>query len=124
MKKFYSCANAAIASGGRGATVVHGNLGRRGRVGRGAVDTCCAFLRDWVETFCQIDGGGRVLWPQGMTVKDVFETSFQAWLAEQDQSSTAASPQVSISSFRSALAEPEFSHVKMRKEHNHTRCDK
>ena len=103
MKKFYSCANAAISSGGQGATVVHGNLGRRGRVGGGAVATCCAFLRDWVDTLCQIDGGGRVLWPQGMTVKDVFSTTFQAWLAEQGAPSSTTSPTVSLSSFRRQL---------------------
>jgi hypothetical protein len=49
-----------------------------------------------------------------MTVKTLFETTFQV-------GSNANNP--SLSTFRNALAEPEFSHVK-RKEHNHTRCDR
>ena len=124
-KKFYECAQKAVASEGRGATVIHGNSGRRGRVGGGVVDLCCGFLRDWVETYCQVDGGGRLLWPQGMSIKDVYETTFQDWLSQQNPTaSTLAPPAVSLSSFRSALAEPEFAHVLMRKEHNHTRCDR
>ena len=48
-----------------------------------ALDLRCGFLRDRVETYCQVDGGGRLLWPQGMTVKDVYETTFQDWLRDQ-----------------------------------------
>ena len=123
--KFYECVHKAVASEGRGSTVVHGNCGRRGRVGGSTVDLCCGFFRDWVETYCQVDGGGRLLWPQGVTIKDVFETTFQDWLgSQQPDTGSLSSPSVSLSSFRSALAEPEFAHILMRREHNHTRCDR
>ena len=125
MKKFYSCARLAVASAGRGATVLHGNSGRIGRVGGGPGDTCIAFFRYWTENFCQVDGGGRVLWPQGRTVGEVFSTTFQDWLAQQNSpESVVSGVKVSLSTFRNALADPEFAHVKMRKEHHHVRCDK
>ena len=125
MKKFYSCARLAVASAGRGATVLHGNSGRIGRVGGGPGDTCIAFFRYWTENFCQVDGGGRVLWPQGRTVGEVFSTTFQDWLAQQNSpESVVSGGKVSLSTFWNALADPEFAHVKMRKEHHHVRCDK
>ena len=125
LKKLYKCARAATASQGRGATFIHGNSGRIGRVGGGPGNACSAFLRHWTENFCQIDGGGRVLWPQGRTIKEVFSTTFQDWLVEQNApESVISTMKVSLSSFRNALADPEFAHVKMRKEHNHVRCDK
>ena len=61
LKKLYKCARAATASQGR--AFIHGNSGRIGRVGGGPGNACSAFLRHWTENFCQIDGGGRVLWP-------------------------------------------------------------
>jgi hypothetical protein len=84
---------------------------------------CCAFLRYWTEVFCQVDGGGHVLWPQGRTITDVFATTFKEWLAEQNAPESIEHIKVSLSTFRNALASPEFKHVKMRKEHNHVRCD-
>ena len=80
LKKFYRCSRAAVASNGRGATFIHGNSGRIGRIGGGPGAACSAFLRYWTENFCQVDGGGRVLWPQGRTVKEVLSTTFQDWL--------------------------------------------
>ena len=53
----------------------------------------------------------------------MFFTTFQKWLAELNAPDSALHVKVSLSTFRNALASPEFKHVKMRNEHNHVRCD-
>ena len=50
LKKFYRCSRAAVASNGRGATFIHGNSGRIGRIGGGPGVACSAFLRYWTES--------------------------------------------------------------------------
>ena len=37
----------------------------------------------YAREFMQVDGGDSVLWPQGRTVKSMYDTEFRAWLCGQ-----------------------------------------
>jgi hypothetical protein len=146
--KFYKCVDLARQHQGRGVAVIHGNTGKvdfvsntlprniqnlmtnhyfqeYAGIGRTQEEMCTAFLYYFSERFCNISGGDLMHWPQGRTQKDVYEHEFRNWLLRSQGKPTGAMPlpYPSMTTFTRALNNARFDHVKMRKEHFHTRCD-
>ena len=80
----------------------------------------------YAREFMQVDGGDNVLWPQGRTVKGMYDTEFRAWLCGQQDlgPDDIPNPYPSLSTFRRVKRDGQFKYIKSRSEHNHTRCAK
>ena len=127
--KFYNCARAAAAHDGRAAKILHGRVGlvnkERAKGLPTQADICKIFYPWWSSIFCQMSGGGDLLWPQGLTVVQLWGSTFQDWLAKTYPAQPDFyTPHPSCQTFRDAIASKEFKHIKMRHENNHARCSK